>query len=149
MKVFLPNQFPPNPVDDGEHAHAPSLTVVFTTPQATLVALKRAEELAGPLRVPIQILVPQVVPYPLPIDRPQIDPNFKVRHLLTVSMEGSTETRVDVRLCRDSYEGLVKSLPPHSVVLLGGRRHWWPTYEARLAGRLHLAGHHVIFVPQM
>lgn len=138
----------PNSLDYGEEVHGLSVIVVFTTVPETLVSLRHAGELAQQLGARIRILVPHVVPYPLPLDCPQVAPDFKVRHFRTVSVNGAIETHIDVRLCRDFYDGVIHGLCPQSVVLIGGRNHWWPTREKRLARRLGLAGHHVIFVQQ-
>jgi hypothetical protein len=140
--------FPPDSFERREEANALSVTVVFTTVPATLIALQRGGELARQLGARIRILVPQVVPYPLPLDRPQVDPKFKVRHFRTLSVDGAIETRIDVWLCRDPYDAFMQGLSPRSVVLIGGRKRWWPTREKGLAKTLSLAGHHVIFVPQ-
>jgi hypothetical protein len=48
-------------------------------------------------------------------------------------------------LCRDSSETLLAVLKPRSLVVIGGRRRWWPTREERLAKKLRGAGHEVIF----
>jgi len=36
-------------------------------------------------------------------------------------------------------------LKPHSLIIVGGRKRWWPTSEQRLAQALKKDGHHVIF----
>jgi hypothetical protein len=128
--------------------HGLSITVVFTTVAATLMALEQGGQLAQQLGARTRILVPHVVPYPLPIDRPPVDPEFRLRRFRTLSVEGAIETQIEVRLCRDSDQTVMQGLPPRSVVLIGGRKRWRPTRERRLAKRLALAGHHVIFVPQ-
>jgi hypothetical protein len=145
---FALSGLPPGSCECPQEANALSVTVVFTTVPATLIALQRGGELAEQLGARIRILVPQVVPYPLPIDRPQVDPRFKVRHFRTISVDGAIETRIDVRLCRDPQDAVMQGLCTGSVVLIGGRKCWWPTREKRLAKKLSLAGHHVIFVPQ-
>jgi hypothetical protein len=48
-------------------------------------------------------------------------------------------------LCRDRVETLRKVLKPHSLVVIGGRRSWWPTPENRLARQLRRSGHEVVF----
>jgi hypothetical protein len=123
------------------------VTVVSTTIPATLNALRRAGELAHELGARLRVLVPQVVPYPLPLDRPPVDPDFKARHFRTLCPEGAVETTIDVRLCRDAYEAVAQSLTPESLVVIGGEKRWWFTAEHRLARKLTLAGHHVLFVP--
>jgi hypothetical protein len=135
------------PFDEQDRSNGLPVTVVYTTVAATLAALRRAGELAQQLDARIRIVVPHVVPYPLPIDRPHIDPSFKVRHFRTISVDGAIETNIDVCLCRDPYKAIMQSVCPQSVVLIGGRKRWWRTREQRLAKRLSIAGHHVIFVP--
>jgi hypothetical protein len=125
-----------------------SVTVVFTTSAATLHALKRAGELAHQLGARIRIIVPQVVPYPLPIDRPAVDPNFRLRQFRTLFFQHVIETHIDVRLCRDVRECLKQALAPQSIVLIGGRNRWWITREKRLARVLRRSGHQVMFIPQ-
>jgi hypothetical protein len=125
-----------------------SLTVVFTTIHATLGVLGQGVELASGLGARIRILALHVVPYPLALDCPHVDPEFKVRRFRTLLVDGAVETRIDVILCRNPHEAITISLRPHSLVLIGGRKHWWPTRETRLAKRLRRAGHHVLFMPQ-
>jgi hypothetical protein len=125
-----------------------SITVVFTTSAATLHALKRAGELAHQLGARIRIIVPQVVPYPLPIDRPAVDPNFRLRQFRTLFFQHAIETHIDVRLCRDAHECLKQALTPQSIVLIGGRNRCWITREKRLARVLRRSGHQVMFISQ-
>jgi hypothetical protein len=145
---FPVSGFPANPQADGEGPKGLSVTVLYTTVPATLRALRRAGELATQLGARIRILIPQVVSYPLPLDRPQVDPEFKVRRFRTVSVDGAVETRIDVVLCREACSGITQNLDSQSIVLIGGCERWWPTREKRLAKRLRLAGHHVIWVPE-
>src|SRR5262245_15338203 len=78
------------------------LTVVFTTERATLAALEYVTKLAGDLQTRVRILVPQVVPYPLPIDHPPAAAAFRLKTLLALARNGTIE--IDVRLCRDASE---------------------------------------------
>jgi hypothetical protein len=41
-------------------------------------------------------------------------------------------------------ETLAAVLEPHSLIVLGARKRWWPTQEKRLARKLRRAGHEVI-----
>lgn len=134
--------------DAGSGERALSITVIFTTVQGTLVALKRAGQLADQLETRIRILVPQVVSFPLPLDRPQVDPLFKVRHLQAHCSRGAVDTRIEVLLCRDARECVKQALSPESLALLGGPRAWGLRRERRLARHLRQSGHQVIFVPQ-
>jgi hypothetical protein len=123
------------------------LTVVYTTVDSTLVALRYVAELAAQLGAQIRILMIQAVPYSLPIDRPQVDPDFRVRQFLTRSESASIDTQIDVRLCRDFSTCLLEALPPPSLVLIGAHRRFWFARESGWGKTLKRAGHHVIFAP--
>src|ERR1035441_8751451 len=105
------------------------VTVVFTKVPATLRALKMAAELAHNLNGRIRLLVPQVVPYPLPLERPAVSAEFSRRRLQTLASEGSIDTRVELWLCRDRYDALCQALKPDALVVIGVRRSWWPAAE--------------------
>jgi hypothetical protein len=129
----------------GGPRRAVQITVLDTTKEGTLLALKTAAELARGIGGDIRLLVPQVVPYALPLDEPQVPVEFTQRRFRTVAEDAGVDTRVDIRLCRDKVQMIGSALAPHSVVVLGGRRGWWPTSEARLAKRLERLGHQVVF----
>jgi hypothetical protein len=122
------------------------VTVVFTKVPATLRALKMAAELAHNLNGRIRLLVPQVVPYPLPLEKPTLSEEFNRRRLQTLASQGSIDTRVEVWLCRDRYDALCRALEPDAIVVIGVRRSWWPAAEKALARRLRRKGHEVILV---
>src|ERR1035438_6446637 len=86
------------------------VTVVFTKVPATLRALKMAAELAQNLNGRIRLLVPQEVPYPLPLERPTVSAEFHRRRLQTLASQGSIDTRVELCLCRDRYDALFWAL---------------------------------------
>jgi len=121
-----------------------NIDVVFTSVEATLMALKKAAELANRLAARITLVVPQVVPYPLPLESPPVLLDWNERRLRVIAEESPVETTVQIYLCRDRLQTLCKVLKPHSVVVLGGFQRWWPTAESRLARHLRRAGHEVI-----
>ena len=122
-----------------------SVDVVFTSIEPTLAALKKAGALAGRLNARITLLVAQIVPYPLPLESPPVLLDFNERRFRKIANQSPVETTVRLYLCRDQLETLASVLEPHSVVVVGGRKRWWPTPEKRLAGKLRRAGHEVIF----
>jgi hypothetical protein len=122
-----------------------SVDVVFTSIEPTLAALKKAGALAGGLNARITLLVAQIVPYPLPLESPPVLLDFNERRFRKIANQSPVETTVRLYLCRDQLETLASVLEPHSVVVVGGRKRWWPTPEKRLAGKLRRAGHEVIF----
>ncbi|HXP88538.1 MAG TPA: hypothetical protein VN841_27660 [Bryobacteraceae bacterium] len=122
-----------------------NIAVVFTSPEATLAAIKEAGKLAENLSARLELVVAQVVPFPLPLESPPVLIEFSENRLREIASQSPVETTVRIYLCRDSGETLAKVLKPASVVVLGGRRRWWPTRESALARKLQKAGHEVVF----
>jgi len=120
------------------------VVVVFTSVESTMHALRKAGALASRLNARISLVVPQVVPYPLPLTSPPVLLDFSERRFRVIAAESPVETTVRLYLCRDEMETLGAVLEPHSLIVLGGRRRWWPTREKRLARKLRRAGHEVI-----
>jgi hypothetical protein len=124
-----------------------NVSVVFTSVDATLAALKAAGKLLGDRAGSlghITLIVPQVVPYPLPLTSPSVQVDFTERRLRVIASDCRVDTRICVYLCRDPLETLKSVLKPHSLVIVGSRKRWWPTAEKRLAAKLRNAGHEVI-----
>jgi hypothetical protein len=122
-----------------------NVDVIFTSIDATLAALKKAAALASRLGARITLLVPQVVPYPLPLESPPVLLEWNERRFRVIAEECPVETTVHIYLCRDRFETFAAVLKPESLVVVGGRKLWWPTSESRLARALRRAGHEVLF----
>jgi hypothetical protein len=122
-----------------------NVSVVFTSVESALAALRMAGALADRLNGRVTLLVPQVVPYPLPLASPPVLIDWNERRFRRIADGCPVSTSVEVYLCRDRLETLKRILPTGSVVVVGGARRWWPTAETRLAAGLLRAGHAVIF----
>ena len=122
------------------------VSVVFTGSGPTLPALQEAGVLAGRLAAEVTLIVPQIVPYPLALTSPPVLLDFNERRFFLIASESKVETTVRIYLCRDRWDALRSILKPHSLVVIGGRKRWWPTPEKRLAQRLRRAGHQVTVV---
>ena len=138
------------PVEEERESNL-SISVIFTAVDSTRVALKWAGRLADNLGARISLVVTQVVPYPLPLDRPPISREFSERRFRLIAGQSRVEASVAVYFCRDRMATLKTLLKPHSLVIMGGRkpgwsRAWVPTRERRLARELRCAGHEVIFL---
>jgi hypothetical protein len=103
------------------------LSVVFTSFDATIVALKMAAALASGLTARIALVVPQVVPYPLPLENPQVVLEFTQKRLGEVVSDIPVETTIRHYLCRDRLVTLSAVLKPGSIVVIGARKKWLPT----------------------
>ena len=122
-----------------------NITVVFTAVETTLAALKEAGALASSLGARITLLVPQVVPYPLPLESPPVLVEFNEKRFRVMASQSPVETSVQIYLCRDRFEALHSALKPGALVVVGGKKRWWPTKDEALARQLRRAGHEVIF----
>jgi hypothetical protein len=143
-KLPVPASGHPEPPQVTEAEGRLDVAVVFTSTDATVAALRRAAVLADRLGARITLLVTQIVPYPLTLETPPVPIAFNQERLSAIAANSPVETTVRVFLCRDRVETLASVLKPKSLVVLGGRRHWWPTAEQVLARKLRRAGHEVI-----
>jgi len=123
-----------------------NIAVVFTSVESTFAALKEAGNLANRLSARITLMMPQVVPYPLPLETPPVLVKFNENRFRVIASESPLETSVQIFLCRDRLEMLLGTLSPNSLVVIGGQKKWWPTTEKLTARRLRQAGHKVIFI---
>ena len=122
-----------------------NISVVFTSLDATFAALEAAVILATRLRRRITLVVPQMVPYPLPLTSPPVLLDWNERRVRQIASRSPVETSVELYLCRDRLETLKSVLSPRSMVVVGRLSGWWPfTQESELARQLRRAGHEVI-----
>jgi len=121
------------------------IAVIFTSVEGTLGALKAAGSLAESLGARVTLLVPQVVPYPLPLTSPPIPLEFQEKRFQEIAAQSPVEIQVQLYLCRNGMDTLKTVLKPHSLVVIGGRKRWWPTREKNMARELHGLGHEVVF----
>ena len=144
-KVLVPVRGYSLPPPAEETGQGLNISVLFTSAESTVAAIKHAGALAASLGARITLLVAQVVPYPLPLESPPVLVEFNETRFRAIACQCSVETTVRIYLCRDAFQTLAAALRPGSIVVVGGRRRWWPTAEKRLARRLHRYGHEVIW----
>jgi hypothetical protein len=124
-----------------------------------MAALRTAGALANKLGGCITLLVPEVVPYHLPLEQPPVQHDWNERRFRVMAAQSPVETNVRFYFCRDRAATLANVLKTHSLVVIGGRKrrwqthwlpthwlpsHWFPTTESRLARQLRRLGHEVI-----
>ena|SRR5579871_1416082 len=120
------------------------ITVLFTDMKRTRRALQSAVKLAQDLNASFEIVVMRVVPYPLPLDRPPVDPAFTERQVLELVEDLPIRAAVHIYECREPQEALLRVLPAGSIVIAGFGNRWWQRAERRLAKTLRDAGHNVV-----
>ena len=146
--VVLTGERPPLNAGAGRRL---DLTVVFTTRPGTAAALSLAGKLARDLDASLFLVVPQVVPYRIPLNCPLVSLSHIKRlmmSLIAASPARGLDVAIQICLCRDRKQCLSRFVTPNSVVLVGGRGSWWVRKERRLARLMRSQGHEVIFVDQ-
>jgi hypothetical protein len=126
-----------------------SVNVLYTNPEATRVALKAAEALAHDLAATIHLRAVLCVPCRLSIDCPPIPVSFfRLALCELVERIGSAtcEYVLHIYVGRSRIETLLKVLRPSSLLVIAGRRRFWPTTESRVLKAASRAGHSVAFV---
>jgi hypothetical protein len=120
------------------------IVVLHTASKETVRALKMAADFASGL-APVRLMAIQQVPYPLPLDAPPVSVEFLEKNFSNIALEAGVDARIDIHLCRDAEDVVERELGPHCVVVMGGRRRWWPTAAMQLARHLERLGHQVVF----
>ena len=125
------------------------VNLIFTNRQATVCALETVESLARDLGACIRLRAAIVVPYPLPVDEPPVSIPFLEHSLcdLIGRLERhGFEASAHLYVCRDREKALLQVLKRNALVVIGGKKRWWPTAASRLAKVLRSKGHRVVFV---
>jgi len=126
-----------------------AVNVIFTDVQSTAASLKFAQSFARELGASISLRAAVAVPFQLPLDQPQISVAFlqdAMRELVAQLKSETFDPTIHLYLCRDRVWALSQVLKPNSLVVIAGRKRWWPTAETRMARALRAEGHRVIFV---
>lgn len=126
-----------------------SVNVIFTNPESTMTALRAAESFVRDLRSTVHIRAMIGVPHQLAMDYALVSVQFFQRLLCDlVERVGSGRCQyvLHIYICRNRIETLLRVLRPSSLVVIGGRRRFWPTAEGRLWKAAIDAGHSVAFI---
>jgi hypothetical protein len=90
------------------------------------------------------------VPFPLPLNHPQVSIPF-AEEVLSALVSEFEQNSLDITghlyLSRNRVETFLQILQPNSLVLIAGRKRPWPTAESRIATKLQSEGHRVVFIP--
>jgi hypothetical protein len=136
----------PVPERDTPAIGTDTVYVVFTSIDGTLAAVRVAGGFAKALGVPVTVIHVRTVPYALPVDAPcgtsPVDTETFIERLRAEDLD----MRVHVYLCRDERQTIPLAFKRHSLIVVAGRRRWWPTDSERWRRMLEAAGHLVVFV---
>jgi hypothetical protein len=123
-----------------------NITVVFTSVESSVAALKKAGSLADSLGARITLVVPQLVPYPLPLDNPPVQSEWNENRLEALASACPVETSVVIYLCRDRLRMLKSVLQSGSIVVVGCRNSARRASDMTLARELQDLGHVVMLI---
>jgi hypothetical protein len=143
---LLESARPPEPVSDEGAARNLEVAVLFTSIRATIAAAHCASKLLKGLDGRISLIEALPVPYPLPLDKPQVSLHFTKRRLRTLVEQSGIEMTAQIFLCRFRFEALLRILKPGALVVMGCRKRLWPTWEKRLAKKLRHAGYQTVVI---
>jgi hypothetical protein len=139
---------PPARTSDSHDLLTNAVYVVYTSTDETLAALRIAGGFAVALNVPLILVHYRTVPYPLPVDFPTgVSPIHSEEFLERLRAEEIAVVG-RVYLCRDDRRAIGCALKRPSLVVVGGRRRWWPTKAQSWRRALETAGHYVVFVEE-
>jgi len=144
VPVLTSNQAEPSALGQLE------VNVVFTDLYATTSAFKAATSLALGLDACIRVRAAIAVPFCLPLDRPQVSVPFTEKvlsELVSRAEPNDLDVTVHLYISRDRIGTLLEVLRPNSLVIIAGRKRFWPSPESRFAKRLQSQGHRVLFIP--
>jgi pimeloyl-ACP methyl ester carboxylesterase len=139
---------PPARTPDSQDLRTNAVYVLYTSIDETFAALRIAGSFADALNVPLILVHYRTVPYPLAVDHPSgVSPIESEEFLERLRVE-RMDVMSRVYLCRDDRHAMGAALSMPSLVVVGGRRRWWPTKVQRWRRALEKAGHYVVFVEE-
>lgn len=116
------------------------VVVPYTSPELCKASLNAISSLSRDLRAVVVLVAVQEVPYPLPLDRPDVQPRFVLRRLRALAAGISCLVRIELVLARCKWDAFQRAIDPGSLVLIATKKHWWRTAEENLARDLLRAG---------
>jgi hypothetical protein len=133
------------PIEASDDHECPiTIHVIATTNEGTRCALVEARRLTADLFARIVILVPHQVSYAIPLTNPTEVPEVIADQYAALASALGVDATVRLCLCRRADDVFRLLLMKESLVVIGGRRTWWPSRVERLARRLTKSGHTVV-----
>jgi hypothetical protein len=125
-----------------------AIYVVFTGGPETRAAVRAAEPLSAALGSPLTVVDFRVQPYPLKPKVASLTRPAQAEEFAGWLQQHDAAAKLRVFVCRDPRQAFDTAFRPHSLIVVGGNRRWWPTRSTRLQRALESAGHLVLFVDE-
>jgi hypothetical protein len=123
-----------------------AIYVVFTGVPATRAAVRAAQPLSVALGAPVTVVDFRVQPYPL--NGASQTMTGQSEEFARWLQQHDTAAKLRVFVCHDARQAFDTAFRPHSLIVVGGNRRWWPTRSTRMRRALESAGHLVLFVDE-
>ena len=137
---WLPVSMPPT------QAAPARVCLLFTSTDETLGALPVARRLAEALRSRLTLVHFRPVPIGAPLEAPTGLSPAEMEAFRTRVGEEAGDIEIRVYVCRDVRQALRSAIDRRSLIVVGGRHHWWPTRSHRWRRTLEEEGYAVVFV---
>jgi len=124
------------------------IVVLFTGLAPTLRAVAVARGLGRALGARISVVVVKTPKYSPPRGGQTWTSRDIEAEALQKRLRATGDIRFRVVAAPHTGEALGVALGPSSLVVVGGRRRWWPTAAGRLCRLLEAHGHYVLFVDE-
>ena len=119
--------------------------VLFTNLEETLRAVRVAGRLASAIGGGVTVIHFRSIGFGAPLEHPAgLSPVETDAFRARLAAE-DCDARVRVCLCRDTRQAIRSVIDGHSLVVIGGRRGWWPTPSNRWRRMLEEEGYVVVF----
>jgi len=122
--------------------------VVFTSIDETIAAATIASALARAMSVPLTLVHFQTVHHAAEPDAPDVCSPLQTDHFRERLRFAGVDATIRVYLCRDPRAVFGLAFREGSLIVIGGRRRWWPTRAESLRRELERNGHLVVFVDE-
>jgi len=120
--------------------------VLFTSIDETLRAVRVARRLARAMHSHVTIVHFRPIGFAAPLEAaPGLSPVETDAFRARLEAE-DCDARIRVCVCRDARQAIPSVLQEHSLIVIGGRRRWWPTPSDRWRRTLEEQGYLVVFV---
>ncbi len=120
------------------------IVVPVTSLELAKAALTAAGRLARDLNGIVTLALVQIVPFPLPLERPDVKADHLICRLKSLAASSTMPIRILVVQARDRKTAMKDVIPHGSLVVLATRRRWWRTAEESLARCLAADGRQVV-----
>jgi hypothetical protein len=120
--------------------------VLFTSLEETLHAVRVAGRLASAIGSGVTVIDFRAIGFGAPLDHPAGLSPVETDAFRARLAEEDGDVRVRVCLCRDVRQAVRSVIDGRSLIVIGGRRHWWPTASTRWQRIVEKEGYVVVFV---